>query len=1294
MRPVSECSGIVVCGFVAFVCCVLRQATGQEGVGMVLPAGVRAVWDLDKAYRESTPTRERVCINGLWRWQPAREAAEEVPAGDWGFFKVPGPWPRSAQGGEQTLYAHPAWAREDLRQVNTAWYQREIQIPQGWGGRRIVVSANYLNSYAVVYLDGRKLGELYFPGGELDITSACRPNAHHVLSLRVVAMPLASVVMSYGQTDEGTLVKGGVPRRGLCGDVFLVSTPAGARIEDVRAVTSVREWQVTLDTALQLDPGVSYGLRARILDGGREVKTLASRGFAAADLKDGRFAFSAPWQPDKLWDLHAPQNIYSVELSLLDSGGGILDAYEPIRFGFREFWIEGRDFFLNGKRVFCPVVPFENANSGLYQASYDGARETFISLRNMGINTAFTHYYGCQPGVHSALDEVLRAADDVGMLISLSQPHFSNYDWEAPDAAETNSYARHAAFYVRVAQDHPSVVMYSTSHNATGYSEDMNPDQIGDATGKRDTPWSQNNTKRALMAEAILRHLDSTRVIYHHSSGNLSQMYTSNFYLNFVPIQERSDWFERWSKEGVLPAFLVEYGPPLPPTWTMYRGWYKGKREYLSANVPWELCTAEWGAQFLGDRAFDLTEKEKDNLRFEAEQFRAGRTWQRYAYPHEFNSSSFDVPNRCDVQAMYIKDNWRAYRTWGLSGPSAWSFDRFFIIPPGFTARDRRTEAGWNDLQKPGYSVDFIPGRPRLSDWVPNSAGEAFLRNNQPVLAYIGGKATRFTTKDHNFLAGEAVEKQIIIVNNTRQTVSCDCSWSLALPQAEGGKTKVTVETGDIERIPLRFILPDGLAPGTYPLKMRVEPSVGQLQEDSFDIHVLPPRLEVGLRSKVALFDPKGETASLLREIGVQSTPVQAHADLGAYDVLIVGKGALTPDGPAPDIRRTADGLKVVMFEQTSEVLEKRFGFRVQEYGLRQVFRRVPDHPLLDGLGDENLRDWRGEATIMAPRLEYEMWRQHGPAIMRSGIRVTRPWRCGCWGNVGSVLIEKPARGDFLPIVDGGFSLQYSPLMVYREGKGVVVFCQMDVTGRSEADPAGMRIAANVLNYVSAFTPAVRRSLFYVGEAAGREHLKEAGIAVHDFVAGTPSARAVLVVGPGDSENLAPHADAVRKWLDAGGYLLSLSLSGQEASAFLPFRVETTKSEHICTTFAAPGRHSLLAGVGPADVHNRDPRQADLVSAGPEVVGNGVLAVGGEGKVVLCQLAPWQFDVGRQNTKRTFRRTSFTLTRILSNMGVPSATPILERFSRPAGATEQRWLDGLYADVPEEWDDPYRYFRW
>ena len=61
--------------------------------------------------------------------------------------------------------------------------------------------------------------------------------------------------------------------------------------------------------------------------------------------------------------------------------------------------------------------------------------------------------YSCEPGVHLGFAEILRAADDAGMLIGLTQPHFSSYDWKARDADKNNGYALHAEWYVRVARE-------------------------------------------------------------------------------------------------------------------------------------------------------------------------------------------------------------------------------------------------------------------------------------------------------------------------------------------------------------------------------------------------------------------------------------------------------------------------------------------------------------------------------------------------------------------------------------------------------------------------------------------------------------------------------------------------------------------------------------------------------------------------------------------------------------------------------------------------------------------------
>jgi len=1202
-----------------------------------LPQGVKAVWDVSKAYRQTTPTRERICINGLWRWQPADDQADEVPEGRWGYFKVPGPWPgitNYMQKECQTVYAHRSWKEENLAGITAAWYQREITIPTAWTGRRIAVYAEYLNSYAAVYLDGKPAGEMRFPAGEVDLTAVCRPGEKHVLSMLVVAMPLGGVMLSYNDTNSARKVKGSVARRGLCGDVYLVATPTGARLGDVKVDTSVRNGEITFETALLgLSADAQYVLRARVSENGRSIREFTSKPFRSSDVKGGRMALTEKWQPEKLWDTHTPENRYDVTVSLLDAGGKVLDTSLPVRFGFRELWIDGRDFYLNGTRIFLSAVPLDNAQVGAAWVTYDRARESLKRLQSFGINAVYTHNYGCQPGTHLSFTEILRAADDVGMLVSFSQPHFGHYDWQADDADQTNGYARHAEFYVRVAQNHPSVVMYSMSHNGTGYSEDMNPDLIDGIHGVR-TAGGLRNARRALRAEAIVRALDPSRIVYHHSSGNLSSMHTANFYPNFVPIQELSDWFEHWATEGVKPFFSVEYGAPFLWDWAMYRGWYKGHRTFGSASVPWDFCLAEWNAQFLGDEAFRISAQEKANLRWEAKQFRAGKLWHRWDYPHQLGSRDFD--ERYPVLAAYLTDNWRAFRTWGVSAISPWEYGAFWKLRPDVD-RNRRVAlpTDWEKLQRPGFSPDYLEERyERMdmayepSDWVATPAADAMYRNNGPLLAYLAGKPARFTSKDHNFLPGETVEKQIIVINNSRMPVTCDCDWSVALPRAVTGTKKVRVETGEQARIAVRFTLPETMEPGEYELTMSVAFSSGETQKDSFVIHVLPRTSDPRRAAKIALFDPKGETAELLDQISVAFKPVRADADLSGYDLLIIGKAALTPEGPAPDMTRVRDGLKVIVFEQTSETLEKRLGFRVEEYGLRNVFRRVPDHPYLTGLDDDHLCDWRGASTILPPRLDYLPNNKYGGAVVRwCGLEVPRLWRCGNRGNVASVLIEKPTIGDFFPIIDGGFSLQYSPLLEYREGKGMVLFCQLDVTGRTEEDPAAIRLVRNILSYVadSACPVCPTRKAFYVGDPDGKRHLQRAGVSPSSYNGAELSPDQVLIVGRGGGQALAEHAPAVARWLKAGGHLLALELDAKEANTFLPAPIRTARQEHTAAYFEPPGVDSPFAGVGPADVHNRDPRAFALVSSGAKVVADGVLAEARNANAVFCQLAPYRF---------------------------------------------------------------------
>jgi hypothetical protein len=1291
---VFSMSVLVVSAFLA----VEGQVFGQDAA---LPPGVKAVWEMSRAHRDTTPTREQVCINGLWRWQPAKADAAAFPAEGWGFFKVPGCWPGVTdyiQKDCQTLFTHPSWRSVDVSTISTAWYQREIVVPKEWDGRRITLYAEYVNSSAAVFLDGKEIGTILFPSGEVDLTAACRPGAKQLLSLRVKAMPFREIMMAYIDTAHARQVRGTVERRGLCGDVYLIGAPKGARITGVKVDTSVRKWEITFHAALdQLQPGEKYTLKAVISDGGRTVKEFTSEPFTAAELANGRESFTTAWKPEKLWDIHTPRNMYSVQVSLNDAAGKVLDVFTPERFGFREFWIDGRDFYLNGTRIYLSSIQFVSAQMGAAWATYDAVCEALKRLKSFGVNYIYMGNYGCDPGTHLSFAEMLRAADDMGMLVGLSQPHFSAYDWRSPDAEQKNGYARHAAFYVGVAGNHPSVVFYVTSHNACGYNQDMNPDLIDGAQDPRDES-GQRQEKVALRAEAIIRGFDQTRIVYHHAGGNIGAMDTINFYLNWCPIQEMDEWFEHWATVGVKPLFTCEFGVPYTWDWAMYRGWYKGRRTWGSADVPWEFCIAEWNAQTLGDPAYRISEKEKANLRWEAEKFRDGELWHRWDYPYHIGER-FD---ECyPVLGMYLADNWRAFRTLGMSANSPSEFNNFWKPRDGVDRTRKELKVDWENLQRPGLSADYIDARFEgmdvtfeRTDWIASAAAQALYRNNMPLLAYIAGKPTAFTSKDHNFLPAQTVEKQVVVINNSRETVSCDCSWSLSLPSQARGAKQVTVPTGSQERIPIAFALSVDVAPGAYEIALTAKFSTGETQKDTFVIDVLPAAGPVRTKSKIALFDPMGETAKLLKDLGVEAEPVGADDDLAGYDVFIVGKGALTPTGAAPDISRVRKGLKVILFEQTSETLEKRFGFRTAEYGLRWVFRRMSDHPLLAGLTPEHLRNWCGASTILPPRLTNAKNFGYGGLLVQwCDLPLPRVWRCGNRGDVASVLIEKPGCGNFLPILDGGFSLQYSPLMEYREGAGMVLFCQMDVTGRTEKDPAAEALARNIVEYAAAWKPSPARKAVYGGEAAGQSWLESAGIAPEAYGGGLISPDEVLIVGPGGAAGLKADAAYISAWLKAGGQVLAMALDEKEAGAFLPGRVRMKKSEHIAAYFDPFACRSLLAGVGPADVHSREPRQIPLVAAGATPFGDGVLALGHN--IVFSQLAPWQYDNRQQNVKRTFRHVSFLTSRLLGNMGVSGKTPLLERFHSPvAGKDEKRFLKGFYLDVPVEWDDPYRFFRW
>jgi hypothetical protein len=236
------------------------------------------------------------------------------------------------------------------------------------------------------------------------------------------------------------------------------------------------------------------------------------------------------------------------------------------------------------------------------------------------------------------------------------------------------------------------------------------------------------------------------------------------------------------------------------------------------------------------------------------------------------------LTERYPVFAMYLKDNWRAFRTWDVSAISPWEFEHFWKLRDGVDRSRKEFTVNWQDLQRPGFSPDYEDQRyERMdlaydrSDWVPTVAAQMLLENNGPLLAYLAGKPAAFTSKDHLFQPGESIEKQLVIINNSRIAVTADYQWSLERPgfaKITGTDTRrVSIPAGQQQRVPLKFDVPS-LAPDAFSITAEVRFSSGETQHDSFPIEILPKPAPAVQSSRIAVFDPKADTAQLLERLG------------------------------------------------------------------------------------------------------------------------------------------------------------------------------------------------------------------------------------------------------------------------------------------------------------------------------------------------------------------------------------------------------------------------------------------
>lgn len=1216
------------------------NAAPQEAAAPVSPAD---------AYRSD------VSLNGTWRFAPASPPTTKTPVaplpGDpvWGSQKVPGSWFRADDMVKKGTGA--AWSdfsdRDAFgRKTFAGWYETSITVPLSAQGRVVLLDFARISTDAVVYVNDTRCGEVTFPEGQVDISRAVTFGKPMRLCLYVVSTSEAGEVRELMGMIPGqsTVRKAERDSGGLIGAVILQTRPVAARIADVFVQTSTRKKELTLEVSLAGRTAKdALTVTARAVNAkGTVEKTFAPvvlTPSVSAETNEQTVSATWAWENPRLWDLDKP-NLYTLQVTV--TGAGITDGVSQ-PFGFREFWVQGRDIYFNG-------TPFRMRPT-LLNTDVPGGWE---ERRDFGFNIVELWPNGHERRTQeSRYVDWYEYADTRGIPVTGILPHM---DWMGGNYSTPERTAAHELQVrrdLRRYRNHPSIVMWGTSGNMMGGTADPQYAGVKERAKTYDMARSPNLRGAFPLAQRGINYMksqDPTRPVFIHHGGAIGDLYTLNHYLGMRPLQEREEFVSGWAKRGDMPLWYVEFGTPLNTS--LFRG-----RNGFGDAMRTEPFLSEYCAIYQGTEAY---KNEPPAYRADiASKLIEGQKYQGWFYNEPMNTSaSFQ-----SLQALFHTNTWRSYRTFGMTGG---------MIP-------------WDG----GYITNQGKRTP---------AGEAFAVANAPTLAWIAGDAPVFTAKDHHYRAGQTVRKQIALLNDTRAPQSYSGTW---VAKDSGGATLGAGKfDGNIAVGETRFV------PVAVPLKVQsvgkraatltMAAKIGdKTHSDTFAFHIFGASPIPVAERTITVYDPAGKTSAMLKTLGYTVSPWKSGVKTG---LVVVGREAFTQKAslaPATFEAFVRGGGRLLILSQTPEYLRKQWGLRVAAHAARRVFA-VPSDPARQwfaGTDTEALRDWSGASSLLDPYPDYAKGGTEDTK-MASTEMPYHGYRWGTRGNVSSAPIEKPHYGGWQPVFECEFDLAYSPLMSARYGAGQVTLCTFDIEDHAALDPAAATLARQILRYARSGRITRAATTLYAGSDAGSKLLDSVG-AIYTRTVSTslPSgANCLLIVGDG----VGLDDTALRTFARAGGRVLHLAR--QSAQTAPKAGIAFVRQNGFVGSLSVPD-WAECAGLSASDLRFRAATDWIVCQAsdGVKSGASGLLAheTVGKGSIFYCQLEPEMLNADKQTYLRLTRwRQTRAICQIIGNMGGTFTTSGSIFGGKPSVNPHFPLYYPDYRTDFELGDDPYRYYNW
>ena len=346
--------------------------------------------------------RETLPLGGQWRFRlddhkaGINERWYAAPLEGGATIKLPGTMDDAGLGPRNTRPPSLAGPYRLFDYAGPAWYQRDLEIPRDWAGRRVSLFLERCRWVTTAWLDDQLIGtqDSLIAPHVYDLGTGLTPGRHR----------LTLCVDNSVKLDLGPFVSalfGGTPgnMNGIIGRIELEAVPP-VWIDDVQVYPDTDRRQARVVVKLGNATGRAGHGTMRIADQSLD---------AAWEAGGGRVEAAVDLSGAKLWDEFSP-NLQELTVTL----GGDSRA---VRFGMRKFAAQATQFTMNGRPLFlrgtleCSVWPL----TGYPPTDAPSWQRIYRIMKSYGLNYIRFHSW-CPP------EAAFAAADVEGIMIQAEGP--------------------------------------------------------------------------------------------------------------------------------------------------------------------------------------------------------------------------------------------------------------------------------------------------------------------------------------------------------------------------------------------------------------------------------------------------------------------------------------------------------------------------------------------------------------------------------------------------------------------------------------------------------------------------------------------------------------------------------------------------------------------------------------------------------------------------------------------------------------------------------------------------------